>query len=163
MSQLTFGSIPGFFDLADAAIAGDQPLTDDSIQKISHNAKFAVVRVEPIYMGWYKNGDVIPTPSSPVDGYAYSRAECNFDIIGFATRAPAPGFVPGQAARPAQANANGGAGELYWEFFDVDDFTGAVYTAVSYRAESTGVETPTSDGMVKVRAQCIRASVNVAN
>ena len=32
MSQLTMASIPGFFDIADSAIAGGQPLTDDSIQ-----------------------------------------------------------------------------------------------------------------------------------
>jgi len=160
MSQLTFSEQPGIVDLADATFDQDNPVTDVGLKQINHNAKFGAVRPEPIYMGWYKNGDVIPTPLSPVDGYAYSRAECNFDIIGFATRAPAPGFVPGQAARPAQANANGGAGSLYWQFFDVNDFTGAVYTAVSYW---DGSEHITSDGMVKIRCQAIRASVNVAN
>ena len=49
MSQLTLGSIPGFFDLADSAIAAGQPLTDDSMLKISHNAKFGTVRSKLIF------------------------------------------------------------------------------------------------------------------
>ena len=65
MSQLSFASIPGFFDLADVAIAAGQPLTDDSISKISHNAKFGVVRAEQFYMGFYRNGDVVPTAAPP--------------------------------------------------------------------------------------------------
>ena len=81
MSQLTFASIPGFFDLADSAIAAGQPLTDDSISKISHNAKFGVVRAEQFYMGFYANGNTVAAPVSPVDGYAYSYAECLFFLI----------------------------------------------------------------------------------
>ncbi|HLW79360.1 MAG TPA: hypothetical protein VKU44_07150, partial [Terriglobia bacterium] len=70
MSQLTFSQIPGFFDIADSVLAGGQPLTDDDMTKISHNAKFAAVRTELLFMGFYKPGDTIPAPVSPVDGYA---------------------------------------------------------------------------------------------
>ena len=65
MSQLTLGAIPGFFDLADSAIAAGQPLTDDSMLKISHNAKFGTVRSKLIFMGFYANGNTVPTPIDP--------------------------------------------------------------------------------------------------
>lgn len=110
MSQLTFSSIPGFFDLADLTIVGGQPLTDDAIAKISHNAKFGAVRCEIIYMGFFSNGGVVPTPVSPVDGYAYSRGECLFWLIHASTLSPAAGFVQGQAGFPALANPAGSGG-----------------------------------------------------
>ncbi len=112
MSQLTFASIPGFFDLGDSTIVGGQPLTDDAISKISHNAKFAAVRVEPFYMGFYRNGDVVPTPVSPVDGYAYARVECLFFLIHASSAAPAAGFVAGQANFPALIAQSSGTGAL---------------------------------------------------
>jgi hypothetical protein len=111
MSQLTFASIPGFFDLADAAIAAGQPLTDDSISKISHNSKFGAVRAEQFYMGFYTNGNTVPSPVSPVDGYAYSRAECLFFLIHASSESPAAGFVPGQANFPA-LNPAAGSGSI---------------------------------------------------
>jgi hypothetical protein len=112
MSQLTFSSIPGFFDLADSAIVGGQPLTDDAISKISHNAKFAAVRTETFYLGFFQNGDVLPTPVSPVDGYVYSRAESLYFLILASTRQPAPGFVSGQKIFPTLASADVGSGNL---------------------------------------------------
>ncbi len=111
MSQLTFSQIPGFFDIADSAIAGGQPLTDDALAKISHNAKFGVVRVEPFYMGFFTNGNTVGTPVSPVDGYAYTRQECLFFLIHASTLSPGAGFVPGQALFPGLA-ANAGTGSI---------------------------------------------------
>jgi hypothetical protein len=111
MSQLTFSQIPGFFDVADSVIVGGQPLTDDALSKISHNAKFGVVRLEPFYMGFFTNGNTVPTPVSPVDGYAYSRAECLFFLIHASSLSPGAGFVPGQASFPGLA-PNAGAGAL---------------------------------------------------
>ncbi len=107
MAQLTFASIPGFFDLADSAIVGGQPLTDDAIGKISHNAKFGAVRCELFYMGFFRNGDIIPVPTSPVDGYVYQRSELLFFLIHASTLSPGAGFVPGQALFPGLANPAG--------------------------------------------------------
>ena len=112
MSQLTFASIPGFFDLADTAIAAGQPLTDDSISKISHNAKFGVVRAEQLYMGFYTNGNVVPTPVSPVDGYAYSRNEVIYRPRLASSRQPDSSFVPGQFFFPSLAFSDTGSGNL---------------------------------------------------
>src|SRR5579875_2738055 len=100
MSQLTFTAIPGFFDLADSAIAGNQPLTDDSLQKISHNAKFAAVRCEVIFMGFYANGNTVPAPVSPVDGYVYSRAECVFIPVFVSPASLLRVLFPGRPASP---------------------------------------------------------------
>ena len=75
--------------------------------KISHNAKFGTVRSKLIFMGFYANGNTVPTPIDPDDGYAYSRGECQFVWTIYSNRAPAPGFVPGQATPPAQANFAG--------------------------------------------------------
>ena len=160
MSQLTFASIPGFFDLADTAIAAGQPLTDDSISKISHNAKFGVVRAEQLYMGFYTNGNVVPTPVSPVDGYAYSRAECLYFLIHASTLSPAAGFVPGQALFPATA-PNAGAGSILaspWQMY-IEGSTSAgtpgKITVWNYYSTSG----PVAEGTVAVYAMCQRLSV----
>ncbi len=162
MSQLTFTQIPGFFDIADSAIAGGQPLTDDAIAKISHNAKFGSVRCEVIYMGFYSNGATVATPPSPVDGYAYSRAEVTYLWQVYSTRPPAVGFVQGQQGAPGISGTPGGAGQVLWTQFDINDATGVVTCKVSYFV-SGGAETPTTDGIVKVYAICQRSSANVSN
>jgi hypothetical protein len=160
MSQLIMSTVPGFFDLADSAIAGGQPLTDDSLLKISHNAKFGAVRSEVIYMGFYTSGNTVPTPVSPVDGYAYQRSECVFFPIFASSRQPAAGFVPGQATFPALANNDLGSGSLLivpYEL-DINDSTGAVTCQVYFSANAAQ-----NQGTVKVYCIGMRSSVNVGN
>ena len=161
MSQLTMSSVPGFFDLADSAIAAGQPLTDDSMLKISHNAKFGVVRSKLIFMGFYANGNTVATPIDPDDGYTYSRAECQFVWMIYSNRSPAPGFVPGQAAPPAQSNSQAGPLYNYPGAWDVCDATGAVSLRTTYW--QNGTEVVTNDGIIKVYAVCLRLSLNSAN
>lgn len=160
MSQLTFTAIPGFFDLADSAIAGNQPLTDDSLQKISHNAKFAAVRCEVIFMGFYTNGNTVPAPASPVDGYAYSRGEVQLLGMIYSSRAPAAGFIPGQAALPPLENNSAGQGNLIASpyIYDIDDATGVV-TYESYWTTNGAI----AEGTLKVYAVCQRSSLNQNN
>ncbi len=160
MSQLTFASVPGFFDLPNTAIAAGVALTDDSIQKISDNAKAGAVRCEDIYMGFFKHGDTVGLPTSPVDGYAYSRSEIHYRFNRYSNRAPGAGFVSGQAAAPAQASTQ--PASLYnFGAWDIDDSTGVVSLHTSYWDGST--ETSTNDGIIKVYAVCQRLSVNEAN
>lgn len=160
MSQLTFSSAPGFFDIGDSAIAGGQPLTDDSISKISHNAKFGAVRCEIIYMGFYSAGNTVATPTSPVDGYAYSRSEVMYIPILASSRSPVAGFTPGQAAFPTLATTDPGTGNLIICPYqlDINDTTGVV-TCQTYWSTS-GAE---NQGTVKVYAICQRSSVSIAN
>ena len=159
MSQLTLSSIPGF-DISDSALAGGQPLTDDTMLKISHNAKFAAVRTELLFMGFFQPGDAVPTPVSPVDGYAYSRAECLFLPILASSRSPAAGFVSGQKNFPVLASNDAGQGSLIVVPYqlDVNDATGAL-TCQTYWSTS-GAE---NQGVVKVYCVAVRSSVNVAN
>jgi hypothetical protein len=161
MSQLTMAEIPGFFDIADSVMMGGQPLTDDTITKISHNAKFGAIRHEKIFMGYYANGNTVPPPQSPVDGYQYSYAECSFSIAGFCSRAPAPGFTPGQATFPAPASTNAGAstGTILMMIYDINDANGVVRITMDYWA--SGTEYDTTDGFVKVFANCQRSSLTL--
>lgn len=160
MSQLTFAAIPGFFDLADSALAGGQPLTDDSLIKINQNAKFAAVRTELLFMGFFQPGDTVPTPVSPVDGYIYSRNECLFLPILVSSRSPAAGFVSGQEAFPALSSVDAGTGNLIVVPYqlDIDDSTG-VLTCKTYWSGS-GAE---DEGTVKIYCAGIRSSINVAD
>jgi hypothetical protein len=160
MAQLTWSTIPGAVDLPDSSLAADQPVTDFALTKISNNAKFAAVRPEVFY-GWYKNGEVVQLPVSPVDGYQYSRQELEYEVAAFCTRSPAPGSpTNGALAKPARANLNDGPGSLFLLDFWVEERTesspGLVHCVVHYWTGST--ETPTSGGFVKVRTIATRLS-----
>lgn len=158
MSQMLMSEIPGFFDLADSAIAGGQPLTDYALAKISHNAKFAAVRCEILYMGYYGNGDTVQPPVSPVDGYRYGYPECFFLWMRYSNRAPQPGYAPGQASPPAQSNSQ--ADVIYnYGPWDINDANGRVSLHTTYW--HNGQEIVTNDGIVKVFAICQRLSVNL--
>ncbi len=160
MAQLSFAAIPGFVDIPDTAIAADQPLTDDSIQKISHNAKFGAVRCEVIFMGFFQPGATVGVPSSPVDGYAYAQGEVAYIPILASTRSPAGGFVNGQKTFPSLANSDTYTGNLVASPYvlDINDSTGVLSCQVY--GSTNGAQ---SQGTVKVYAICQRSSVNTSN
>lgn len=160
MPQLKIKLQPGFVDLPDSDLAADKALTDDILVKISQNSKFSTVRCEYIFMGFYVNGDTIPVPVSPVDGYAYSREELLFDFTLYTTRAPAAGFVSGQADPPA-ISANQPANLLFYTN-DIDDATGVVTIVTAYYFQG-GAQTDTNNGILKVFAVCQRESVNTSS
>lgn len=163
MSQLTITAIPGFFDLADSTLAAGQPVTDDVMLKISHNAKFSAVRTEIMFMGFYANGNTIPLPTSPVDGYTYTRAEVQYFWMIYSNRSPASGFVAGQASPPAQASSQPQAAPYNFPGgWDIDDATGVVTLRTTYYTAG-GSEVVTADGIIKVYAICSRLSVSSAN
>jgi hypothetical protein len=184
MPQLIFSVVPPFLDLADSALGGGQALADANIQALSRNAKFGAVRCEIIYMGFFVNGNTVPLPVSPVDGYTYARAEVMYLAALAFNRMPAAGFTPGQKAVPAQADLQAGALYNYPGTIDINDATGVVCVAGSYwKTAETGMsipligliwvpvdsghgylhELPTNDGTLKVWALCQRSSVNVSN
>ena len=160
MSQLLMNAVPGFADLDEANVAADEVLTDDSLVKISQNAKFSALRCERFFMGFYKNGDTVGLPVSPVDGYAYTQDEVLYDWMVYSTRAPAAGFVSGQADPPAISSTQ--PANSYWELYDIDDTTGIVNCTVSYYRQG-GAETISHDGILKVYATGQRQSVNTAS
>lgn len=163
MAQLTIAMIPGLIDLPDTSIAAHDIAYEDSILKICENGKFSAVRHETIFMGYYRGGDTIGTPLSPVDGYQYSPFERRFAWSVFTTRGAGPNFVSGQALAPTfalgQISLNQ-SGQIYLQIFNVDDVTGLVSCATSYFAQGRVAETITTDGIVRVLAICQRQSLN---
>ena len=160
MAQMTFATTPGFVDLPDSALQADQPLTDYDLTKISNNAKFAAVRPEVFY-GWYKNGEMVTIPVSPVDGYVYARQELEYEVASWCSRAPASGAsTNGALTKPARADTNGGPGSLFLMDFWVEEKNeanpGLVHCDVHYW--NSGTETPTNDGFMKVRTIATRLS-----
>jgi hypothetical protein len=112
-------------------------------------------------MGFFANGNTVPTPVDPDDGYQYSREECQFIWNVFSNRAPAPGFVPGQATPPAQSNSQPGTLYNWPGAYDVNDATGLVSLRNSYW--QNGQEIVANDGILKVYASCLRLSINEGN
>lgn len=158
MAQLTWSTVPGAVDIPDSNLAADQPLTDYSLIKISNNAKFAAVRPETFY-GWYKNGEVVKLPVSPVDGYHYSRQELEYDVAAWCSRSPS-GATNGATTKPARASVNDGPGSLFLMDFWVEEKNesnpGLVHCQVNYW--NNGTETVTTGGFVKVRTIATRLS-----
>jgi len=108
MSQLIFSQQPGAVDLADSTFDQDKPVTDVALKQLNQNAKFAMVRVE-FFQGYYKHGETVVLPVSPVDGYAYSRAELRYLWSIYSTR-PATGATGGTQAPPALGSEQIGGG-----------------------------------------------------
>lgn len=160
MSQLNMAASPGFVDTDETLIDADSVLTDDVMIQICQNAKFAAVRCERIFMGFFKNGDTVGTPSSPVDGYAYSQEEILYDYSIYSSRAPAADFVSGQGLPPSISSSQ--PANTYWWRIDIDDATGQVLCEMSYYKQG-GAETISHDGILKVYALCQRQSVNTTS
>ena len=150
----------GFVDVPDSVLAAHQIVTEDDLVKIAENANFAMDRCEIIFMGFYKNGDEIPAPASPVDGYQYSRSEVMFDWIHYATFGADDNFVSGQAAPPSGGN---GLTQKPQPIVDINDATGKVSITQDYFAQGSVAESGSNDGVLKVFAVCQRASVNMGN
>jgi hypothetical protein len=152
--------VPGGVDIPDILCAPDSPVVDDVLVHITENAAFTVVRLERIYMGFYKHGDTVGAPVSPADGYAYAREECQFEAEFYSTRAPGTNFQSGQALAPMFSLSQ--PANLYWTICDINDQTGQVALTVSYYRQG-GAETISTDGMVRVYALCQRMSVSAFN
>jgi hypothetical protein len=184
MAELIFASIPAPLDLLDSTFDQGRPLGDNAMKRLNQMAKFGAVRCEIIYVGFFVNGNIVPAPISPVDGYAYSKNEVIYVWALSSNRAPADGFTPGQKALPGQADLQAGGLYNYPGTIDINDLTGLVSIAGSYwKTAQTGgmppwagllwtvidtshgylAELPTTDGILKVWAICQRLSVNQIN
>lgn len=158
MSQLLIGTSPTYNDLSDSVLLANNPLTQDAIGKVANNIKMGVVRPETIFMGFYKNGDTVPAPISPVDGYVYTvSTEVTWHLIFYSTRAAGIGFQSGQSTAPPIAASQGGV--QYWWTADINS-SGVVATSVGY-INNGGTEVDGNDGMVKIYAVCQRTGPTV--
>ena len=73
LTTLTLAQTPVFTDVPDSNIITDAIVTDVLMQGLNDAAKFSAVSAEIIYMGEFVNGDTVPLPISPADGYQYVR------------------------------------------------------------------------------------------
>jgi hypothetical protein len=138
MPPLTLDVIPGYTDLSNDALVAGVPAFGIHVEAISANAAFAKVRTE-IFHGLYFHGDTVPTPVSPIDGYAYSRSEClYFYNIALSTNKDS-GWI------------QVGSGSLWFTNWFVDQNTGQVTSLEWYRnTGSGGTRTQTNDGQIIV-------------
>lgn len=146
-----------FVDLGDSSLVGSNPLTVDILKKISHNAYFGAVRSEIFFMGYYRDTDTVPKPTSPVDGYQYSYAECLLVPIFASSRQPDGTFVVGQTTFPALNASDAGVGTLVavpWKL-SINKTTGVVQSRVYF-----GTSGDTGQGTVAVWCLAQRSSVN---
>lgn len=74
---LTLSEPPGFCDLDDQVLAQENTAYAIHAGRIGKNSEFGVDRLE-IFTAIYLNGETVAPPTSLVDGYNYSLAECVF-------------------------------------------------------------------------------------
>jgi hypothetical protein len=144
--SLTLTTIPGFTELADTAFNDTNTLAAALLKPLNSDAKFAAVRNEQFY-GYYRNGETVQLPTSPADGYAYSRAELVYSWSLFSS-APSAVALNGTTSPPTPSS-RGGAGQLLQINHGVSQTTGLVSLATAYYVTS-GSESDTNDGILLV-------------
>jgi hypothetical protein len=75
LTSLVVAATPAYVPVSDTEIATDDAVTDSIMQRINHNAKFAALNTEIVYMGEFTNGETCPRAVSPADGYEYQYSE----------------------------------------------------------------------------------------
>jgi hypothetical protein len=67
---------PQYTDVNDGDFAAQAAYRTDILTGMNDNSKLAAVSKECIYMGEFVNGDTVPQPVSPADGYVYPYGQC---------------------------------------------------------------------------------------
>ena len=141
--SLTLPEQPGFTVIPSPTFDEPNPVTSTTAKALNADAQFAAVRTEE-FVADYLNGETVPLPVSPADGYAYARNELVY-IWGLrsnvsAVREEGGGITLGE---------NGGAGYRLFESYYVDQTNGLVHCDVHYYVQG-GAGTPTHDGVLTV-------------
>lgn len=142
--SLSLGSEPGFTDLPDSTFNTGNPITQTMLESMSSNAEFAAVRNEQFW-GYYRNGETVELPTSPSDGYNYSRDELVYSWSIYWTGS-APNPLNGTQSPPV-GGATSGQGTLLQMQYNVNQSTGLVACTTSYYKTS---EQDTNDGILMV-------------
>jgi hypothetical protein len=82
------------------------------VQQILDNTLQAIVTPEYFGPTTHNDGDTVPLPTSPIDGYAYSRAECTY-VWAFTDTTMASGSNLRMASFGGDVNQNTGVVTLY--------------------------------------------------
>jgi hypothetical protein len=146
-SALTVEQTPNYVNVNDSELVRDEPMRENVVTRLNRNAKYAVIEAEVIYCGEFYNGQTIPAPKSPADGYQYSYGESKF-LHSWRWTTDGPAF-----AQPDYSK-----GQLHRITAQINAATGAVTTQVLMY--NSGVIT-TSWGRVAVFAFCQRNGAQV--
>jgi hypothetical protein len=146
--NLVLSTVPTYADVPDSELTSDAAVTQGILQNLNENAKFSVVNSEAIYLGEFVDGNTVPTPVSPADGYAYSYAEVMFC---FSWRWTPQGSAYGQ---PPLAQ-----GQLAPFKCSINASTGVVSITVEMIDDAGNLTTESGWGRVQVVAFCSRAGV----
>lgn len=143
-TSLTLASTPLYVETDNSIYVTDAPATQQMLQRLNDNAKFAAVATEVIPMGEFYNGQTVPTPISPADKYKYSYSEVSFVYswrwTGVGSVFAQPGQSIGQQG-PMKASVSS---------------VGVVSTSVDF-IDDSGVKTTRSNyGRLYVFALCSR-------
>src|SRR5581483_5682603 len=142
---LVSSPLNSYVDVSNSALGAGGSLSA-VIQRLNDNAKFGALSMECIYMGEFSDGDTVPTPVSPADGYAYSRAQITL-VSSWRWTTYAVGF-----AAPDMS-----LGQLGPILCSINQTTGTVSVTVNYYDEGNQSLNPHTDhGRVAVFAFCSR-------
>ena len=72
---LAIANQPTFAEIPPTTFYQDKSVDTSLMINLNNNAKWSAVSNEIIYMGEFYNGQTVPAPVSPADGYVYTRAE----------------------------------------------------------------------------------------
>jgi len=144
----TLSTIPGFSDLANAALVVDKPALGIHVAMISNNAAFGLVRME-LFQDRFQHGDTVYLPVSKVDGYNYSRDELLYAWTVGQSGAHNSGWLTGPDC-------------LWYANWKVDQLTGEVTSDEWYRRSGHNDDANrTNDGTVRVTTIAQRQKNNL--
>ena len=181
MSLAITGGPYTFVEVTEPQLDSGEVIAQALLQAINADVLVAVGMVEDFW-GYYRVGETVGLPTSPLDGYTYKRSELLYAWEIFSTAA-APGALNGTQAAPAPG-APSGTGQILQMGFSIDQGSGVIsgvaqygpvgvageqgtyayinpvgVFSVSYYA-TKGAQTNTQDGILLVRTLARRMAQN---
>ncbi|MGB6720042.1 MAG: hypothetical protein WBE72_04555 [Terracidiphilus sp.] len=138
----TLDTPPGIIDIPDSLLSAGSLASGFAFSAIKENAAFGSV-VPEVFFGTYANGQTVPLPISPVDGYQYEQSEILYCWEIYNT-------LPNGGATPS---APGALRACEWY---VDQQTGTVHMMENYVIGNMKGGGTTTDGVLGVWSIGIR-------
>lgn len=137
-TQITLARVPGFADLPDNLLEAEDFAIGLHLQRLLSNVKFGMVRPE-FFLATYIHGQTVELPTSPVDGYQYTREELHYLWSYAWTGGTADGGSPVT-----------GKGSIWYFGAKVDQTTGEVFSYIKYKESERKAGDFTNDGILAV-------------
>jgi hypothetical protein len=141
---LTITGTTAFTDVDGAGLASGKKMNDKNMVEVNQSIKFAALRPE-FFLTTQAHGTTVPLPTSPVDGYGYSRSELIY-----------------MAIRQDTAATAGSLGSLLTLHGFVRQDTGAVVLNTFYFRQG-GSQTNTNNGTLRVLTIALRSDAAVTD